>query len=46
MSQAFALSACSAWASGMEPRNGGYTDRELEREIERIEGQSLTMEEI
>jgi hypothetical protein len=26
--------------------NGGYTDRELEREIERIEGQSLTMEEI
>ncbi len=39
MSQAFALSACAAWASGMTPKNGGYTDWELEREIARLEKQ-------
>lgn len=36
MIQAFAFSACSAWTSGMIPKNGGYTDWELEREIERV----------
>lgn len=37
MSQAFALSACSGWASGMIPTNGGYVDWELEREVGRLE---------
>lgn len=36
LSQAFAFSACSGWASGMEPKNGGYVEWELDREIERI----------
>jgi hypothetical protein len=39
MSQAFAFSSCSAWAGGMIPKNGGYTDWELEREITRLENQ-------
>lgn len=39
MSQAFALSACSGWAGGMVPKNGAYSDWELEREIERLENQ-------
>jgi len=34
--QAFALSACSAWASGYTPTNGAYVDWEVERELERI----------
>lgn len=36
LGQLFALSACHAWGQGMEPGNGGYEDRELEREIGRI----------
>jgi len=39
MSQAFALSACSGWAGGMIPKNGGPADWELEREITRLEKQ-------
>lgn len=39
MSQAFALSACSGWAGGMIPKNGGPADWELEREIARLEKQ-------
>jgi len=39
MSQAFALSACSGWAGGMVPKNGAYSDWELEREVERLENQ-------
>lgn len=37
MSQSLALSACSAWASGMEAKADGYMGRELDRELERIE---------
>ena len=33
LSQALAFSSCSAWASGMDPANGGYIDWELEREL-------------
>ena len=34
LAQAFAFSACSAWSNGMEPVNGGYTDWELERQLQ------------
>lgn len=36
MIQAFALSACSAWTGGMIPKEGAYSDWEIERELERI----------
>lgn len=42
MSQSLALSACSAWASGMEAKAEGYMGRELDRELDRIEEESLT----
>ncbi len=39
--QLLALTACSAWANGMEPENGGYEDRELDREIADIKARDL-----
>jgi hypothetical protein len=46
MTQAFALSTCSAWASGMEMETGGYTGQELDRELQLIEEEeSLTKNE-
>jgi len=37
LKQVFSFSACAAWANGMEPKNGGYTDWQLDREIERLQ---------
>lgn len=41
MSQAFALSACAAWASGMEPKNGGYIDRAKDRLVSQMNDDEL-----
>lgn len=45
VSQALAFSACSAWASGMEAKNGGYTDREIDRAVAQIKEEELTSED-
>lgn len=36
LNQLFAMVACHAYSNGMEPANGGYEDREFERELARI----------
>lgn len=45
MSQALALSSCAAWAAGLEPKNGGYLDREIDRVVSELneEDDELTL---
>lgn len=38
--QLFALTACSAWANGMEPASGSYEDREFDRELAMIKARA------
>jgi len=43
--QAFALSSCSAWGSGLEPKNGGYIDWAIDREFQKLKEATLTSED-
>ena len=42
LAQLFALSACHAWSSGLEPANGTYHDDQFNRELEAVKRRRST----